>query len=153
MVKDAIKTQYIPLVLGVTGHRDITPDDARLARDVVRYEIKRLAALAPDTPLELLSSLAAGADRIVAEVALEEGIPLTVILPMKSELYEEDFTPEEVTEYRELLSGASNVGVQSPDHGRGRGAAVAGPAHPRDHRAQQGHRQRSEEHTSELQSR
>lgn len=120
--KDLINTQLIPLVLGVTGHRDITPDDARLARDVVRNEIKRLAALAPDTPLELLSSLAAGADRIVAEVALEEGIPLTVILPMKSELYEEDFTPEEVTEYRELLLRASNVFVapEIEDHKEGR---------------------------------
>ncbi|MBR6294092.1 MAG: hypothetical protein IKR54_05820 [Lachnospiraceae bacterium] len=120
--KKEMNTHYIPLVLGVTGHRDIIPEDARIARDVVRSEIRRLKALAPHTPIELLSSLAAGADRIVAEVALEEGIPLTVILPMKSELYEEDFTSEEVAGYRELLKRASNVFVapEIEDHKEGR---------------------------------
>ena len=120
--RKVMNESLIPLVLGVTGHRDIIPEDARIARDVVRSEIRRLAALAPNTPIELLSSLAAGADRIVAEVALEEGIPLTVILPMKSELYEEDFTPEEVTGFRELLKRASNVFVapEIEDHKEGR---------------------------------
>ena len=121
-MNEEINTRCIPLVLGVTGHRDITPGDARRAREVVRGEIRKLAEHYPYTPIELLSSLAAGADRIVAEVALEEGIPLTVILPMKSELYEEDFTPEEVTEYRELLARAANVFVapEVEDHAEGR---------------------------------
>ncbi len=120
--RKVMNESLIPLVLGVTGHRDIIPEDARIARDVVRSEIRRLKALAPHTPIELLSSLAAGADRIVAEVALEEGIPLTVILPMKSELYEEDFTSEEVAGYRELLKRASNVFVapEIEDHKEGR---------------------------------
>jgi hypothetical protein len=61
------------------------------------------------TPIVLLSPLAEGADRLVAEVALEVGARLVVPLPMPQHLYEEDFrSPESLAEFRCLLERAEH---------------------------------------------
>jgi hypothetical protein len=56
----------------------------------------------PSTPLRLLSALAEGADRLAAEIALEQGCELIVPLPMAQAEYERDF-PDSVEEFRALL--------------------------------------------------
>jgi hypothetical protein len=57
------------------------------------------------TPIVLLSSLAQGADRLVARTALECGVDLYVVLPMPANLYEQDFTSaESIEEFRRLMS-------------------------------------------------
>src|SRR5262249_2871465 len=53
----------------------------------------------------LLSPLAEGADRLVAEVALEMNAQLIVPLPMSIDLYEEDFQDSK-TEFHRLLKQA-----------------------------------------------
>lgn len=99
----------VPLVVGVTGHRDIRADD----RDALERRVRGiLLTLRKDylaTPLILLSPLAEGADRLAARAALDGrvGARLVVPLPMPQAMYEEDFsTPGSLGEFRELLGKA-----------------------------------------------
>ena len=50
-----------------------------------------MRGLSADLPLRVMTALAEGADRVVAEEALALGISLVVILPMPREMYLEDF--------------------------------------------------------------
>jgi hypothetical protein len=97
----------LPVVIGVTGHRDLRPGDIESLRQAVAEVIQEISALAPSSPLLLLSSLAEGADRLVAETALRFGARLVVPLPMPPVDYETDFTPESVAEFRRLVSQSS----------------------------------------------
>ena len=74
--------EKIPLVIGVTGHRNLHPEETELLQDQVRQLLRFLQQRYPDTPLLLLSPLAEGADRLVAKVALAEKIRLIVPLPL-----------------------------------------------------------------------
>lgn len=96
-----------PLVIGVTGHRNIEMADPRL-RQIVLDELAWLRAGFPGRPLVILSPLAEGADRLVARLAMERfEAKLVVPLPMPREEYEKDFAAEESkAEFRELLLGA-----------------------------------------------
>ncbi len=84
----------LPLVIGVTGHRDLREKDCAQLEARVRQIFTELQVQYPNTPLFLLSPLAEGADRLVAQVALEKDVHLLVPLPMRRELYEQDFKTE-----------------------------------------------------------
>jgi len=87
----------LPLVIGVTGHRDLRDRDIpALEREVAAI----ISALRHDylhgdreTPLIILSALAEGADRLVARVALAHGARLIAPMPMPIEEYRRDFEP------------------------------------------------------------
>lgn len=97
----------LPLILGITGHRDLRPEDGAALEARVRAIFEDLRKRYPDTPLVLLSPLAEGADRLAARVALDCGARLIVPLPMSQAAYERDFqTPSSVVEFRELLCRA-----------------------------------------------
>jgi hypothetical protein len=97
----------IPIVIGVTGHRDLRDEDRRGLEDQVRSIFTDLKKDYPNTPLVLLSPLAEGADRLVAEVALSCGARLIVPLPMEQGEYEKDFkSKESKAEFKELLKKA-----------------------------------------------
>lgn len=119
----------LPLVVGVTGHRDLAPDDDSETTARVRDFLCRLQATYPHTPIVLLSSLAEGADRLVAEAALESGAELYVVLPMKAEVYEQDFaSAKSVEQFHRLLarsSGALIVGAPEADRNHAYAAAGA----------------------------
>ncbi|MGC9187651.1 MAG: hypothetical protein ACP5GN_08225 [Fervidicoccaceae archaeon] len=70
--------RYIHLVIGITGHRDIVNEDRELLKDKIREIFKELRSRYANTPLLLITSLAEGADRIGAEVALEMGFEYIV---------------------------------------------------------------------------
>jgi hypothetical protein len=80
-----------PLVVGVTGHRDLVPAEMPGIRGRVREFLMHLHGQYPDRDLVVLTPLAEGADRLVAEEALALGLPVTVVLPMPRALYAEDF--------------------------------------------------------------
>ena len=63
----------IPVIVGVTGHRQIRPQDVPALSESVSAELKRLRALCPSSPLFMLSSLAEGADLLCADAA--EALP------------------------------------------------------------------------------
>jgi hypothetical protein len=87
----------LPLVIGVTGHRDLREQDVpRLEQEVTAI----IAGLRRDylrndreTPIIVLSALAEGADRLVARVALAQGAGLIAPLPMPLAEYRRDFEP------------------------------------------------------------
>jgi hypothetical protein len=95
----------VPLVVGVTGHRDLLPDELPDLRRHVRQFLVDLQGRHPDLPLVVMSPLAEGADRLVAEEARALGIPLIVPLPFPKDIYERDFeSPESLARFRELCS-------------------------------------------------
>ncbi|MBW3543396.1 MAG: hypothetical protein KY476_24350, partial [Planctomycetes bacterium] len=97
----------LPLVIGVTGHRDLQESDLPALRARLREVFEELARRHPHTPLWLLSPLAEGADCLAAEVALECGMEFIAPLPMPRAAYEQDFTtPEALAKFRELLRQA-----------------------------------------------
>ena len=77
----------IPLIVGVTGHRDLVAEDVPRIKDLVREVLQTLKTKSPHTPLVLLSPLVEGADQLVAEVALESdiGARLVAVLCWPSE--------------------------------------------------------------------
>jgi hypothetical protein len=95
----------LPLIFGVSGHRDLLIADVPQLREQVRRIFARFRAAYPHTPFRLLTPLAEGADRLTAEVALTSGIGLLVPLPMERREYERDFTTaESLAEFRALLA-------------------------------------------------
>ncbi len=128
--------QSIPLILGVTGHRDLRPADL----DTLTYRVDALfeefRTAYPQTPLDLLSSLAEGADRLVASRALRAGARVVAPLPLAPDDYLADFpTPESREEFASLLSQAQfwfvvepipGVMVDAPPGSRSEGYALAG---------------------------
>jgi hypothetical protein len=97
----------LPLVIGVSGHRDLREEDQKPLKAHVGQVFTELRNRYPSTPLVLLSGLAEGGDRLVAEVALEKGVGLIAPLPFPKALYEEDFqTQASRDEFNQLLQRA-----------------------------------------------
>lgn len=104
----------IPLVIGVTGHRDLRPEDKETLRakvsDVLAGLRRDYLNDSPHTPIVVLSGLAEGADQLVAEVAVKShGAVLIAVLPMEAAEYREDFrgknaiAPDAEAEFDRLL--------------------------------------------------
>lgn len=91
--------------IGVTGHRDIPDELDAHVRAAVRAAI-RTALRDHGGPLEALSSLAAGADQLFADIALDCGAELTVVIPSGD--YEDGFTdPDELARYQAFRKRAT----------------------------------------------
>jgi len=112
----------LTLRIGVTGHRPNRFDEGaqrsvRTALERVFAEIKnaatsllaREACFFDGAPPEIrvVSALAEGADRVVAEAGLAAGLPLDVLLPFPAAIYETDFAAaESKAVFRDLLKRA-----------------------------------------------
>lgn len=97
-----------PLVIAVTGHRDLVADEVPGIRNRVRDLFRELVERYPERKLQLYSPLAEGADQLVAEEALSLGVELQVVLPMPEELYLRDFSsPESKAGFRALADRAA----------------------------------------------
>jgi hypothetical protein len=97
----------VPLVIGVTGHRDLAPDEIPDLERMVRGFLLALIARYPTLPISILTPLAEGADRLVARVARELDMPLIVPLPLPRALYLDDFeTDESRAEFASLAAEA-----------------------------------------------
>lgn len=86
----------------MTGHRSIPAEALGEVRSALAAELACAARRAPR--LEALSSLAAGADQIFAELALDRGALLTVVCPGAD--YEATLAPDELSGYRRLRGRA-----------------------------------------------
>jgi hypothetical protein len=99
----------VPLVVGITGHRDLRPEDIPVLEKHFEAILKRLqndyqGSTGGDAPLVLVSALAEGADRLAARVALSVGATLVAALPMPSDEYRRDFeTTGSQIEFDELM--------------------------------------------------
>jgi len=100
----------VPIVIGVTGHRDVQESaTGDLKRSIQRF-LSKLAVKYPHSDFILLSALAEGADRLAARAALElPRVRLVTPLPMHKPDYEQEFkTAESLAEFTELLARAEN---------------------------------------------
>ena len=106
----------VPIVVAVTGHRDIPPEDVARLSEVVSAQLHELSSKYPDSPCLLLSGLAEGADRLAARCALDVGWSVGAVLPLSQADYEMDFESDQsVSEFRELLARSIWVRTVSPD--------------------------------------
>lgn len=81
----------LPLIVGVTSHRNLAPGELDRLRGQVRQFFGYLQQAFPELPLWVLSPLAAGGDQLVGEEALAVGAHLIAPLPFARELYARDF--------------------------------------------------------------
>ncbi len=104
----------IPIVVGVTGHRLLPEDDLPALRDAVQKELAALRASCPNSPFELLTNLAEGADMLAAAIALDLGFSLKAALPMEQTEYEKEFSDAALADFRSLLSRSDAVFTAPP---------------------------------------
>ena len=93
----------VPLVIGVTGHRDLLPGEHAQIKCRVKEFLQGLKAEFPQLPLLVMTPLAEGADRIAAEVAHELEVPTVVLLPMPRQIYQSDFQGDSLVEFHAML--------------------------------------------------
>lgn len=108
-VDDSTHPGPIPFVVGVTGHRDVRPEDVPALETAVRSVFDELRSRMPSTPLLLLSGLAEGADQLVARVALSRGVQVTAVLPMPAPIYRSTLGEPARQSFDELVARASEV--------------------------------------------
>lgn len=106
----------IPFLVAATGHRDLRAQDLDALREEVRAVFVGMQNRMPNTPLVLLTGLAEGADQLVAEVALKEGVLLVAALPMPIDIYKKDMTEEGRAKLDALLA-ASAIQIMLPVEG------------------------------------
>src|SRR4051812_34032070 len=125
------KPGALPLVIGLTGHREFLEEDTPIIARRIREIIRTLREQYPSTPFVMLTSLAEGADRIGAHIAIEQNMDYFVALPLEREIYSKDFHSEESKkDFNELLmkssrwfslplvEGATEEGIRSQGYER-----------------------------------
>ena len=106
----AARSYAVPLVVAVTGHRDLVAAEQPLIRQRVRDCLLGLRNDYPGRLMSVMSALAEGADQLVAQVALDLDMPLTVVLPMPRAVYEKDFpTAAALAEFERLCAAATDL--------------------------------------------
>ncbi|HTW94348.1 MAG TPA: hypothetical protein VMD30_06130 [Tepidisphaeraceae bacterium] len=103
-----------PLLISLTGHRDLIPEHIPHLESAVRQVFTALLARCPATRLILLSQLAEGADQLVVRVAAEMKLTILGVLPMPLELYRSDFdTPDSLQRFEQSVALCSAI-IQHP---------------------------------------
>ena len=104
------------LVVGVTSHRDLAPAQLPELRQRLKEAFAGLHDRFPELQLIVLSPLAEGGDRLVAEAGLELGARLIVPLPLPAAMYAQDFaTAQSREQFQRLLGQAEAVALPLPD--------------------------------------
>jgi hypothetical protein len=98
-----------PILIGVSGHRDLRPEDREALCAAIDTFFARVSARFPHSDLLVLTGLASGADQLVAERANARGCGFVAVLPMPLEAYREDFAPAEREAFEDLLARATAV--------------------------------------------
>ena len=125
----------LPLVVGITSHRNIAAGEVAGLRARVRDLVAQLQREFPHSPLVVLSPLAAGGDQLVAEEGLQLGATLIAPLPFARDLYAEDFTEPAARRQFDALCAqaqlfelplvAGNTHAAIASHGRARNRQYA----------------------------
>jgi len=95
------------IIIGVTGHRNLDK------RFITKYEKKVFDKLLNlkqiDSNIMLYSALADGADRLVVNEAIKLNIDFIAILPMKKEMYKDDFDASSKIDFDTLLEKSNDI--------------------------------------------
>jgi hypothetical protein len=115
-VPDAVKRAEIPLIVGVTSHRDLLESELEGLRGQVARLFAQLRTDYPDLVLTVLSPLAEGGDQLVADEGLRQGARLLVPLPLPVEIYLRDFHGEaQRAEFLGLLGQGEALPLPLPE--------------------------------------
>jgi hypothetical protein len=106
----------IPFLIGVVGHRDLVTAEIPAIRASVEQVLRRLADAYPDVTPSLLTSMADGADLLVADVAAQLGIPVIAVLPMSHDDCRADLETEEArATFDRIYAGSERLEVVLPE--------------------------------------
>lgn len=109
--------EQIPLIVGVTSHRDLREAELEGLRGEVQKLFAQLRSDYPDLALTVLSPLAEGGDQLVAEEGLRQGARLLAPLPLPIELYLHDFEDgPRRQEFLDLLASGEALPLPLPDN-------------------------------------
>lgn len=101
----AINTKPTPLVIGITGHRDLVKNDIPALANAFKRLVLHLQAANNNAPVTILSSLAAGADLLAAKMAMSMKMEVIAPLPLPVEDYLNDFdTEKDKADFLEVLN-------------------------------------------------
>ena len=100
--------------IGVTGHRDILPDDVEGAREKSRELLSTIKSSMPATKITVISGLAEGADRIFAEAALALNMSVEAVMPMPLKYYKNDFDEASSAELDRILDTEAVQCIELP---------------------------------------
>jgi hypothetical protein len=101
---DKSSNSVSPFVVGVSGHRDLHPEALDHLRDAVATVLRQLKEHLTDSELRIMAGMAAGADLLAAQTALELGFSVDAVLPMPLAQYAADFDPDSFTLLETLLA-------------------------------------------------
>lgn len=99
----------IPVIVGVTGHRNIRKTDLDILGRNVREQLSGIIDACPHSQVKLMCSLAEGGDTLCARAALELGIPLIASLPFSEDEFRKDFSGKALQDFNDLLAAAETV--------------------------------------------
>lgn len=85
----------VPFVVGITGHRDLPPAQLPMIRATVESLLRRLREANPQVQLQVLCSMADGADLLVAEVAQALGIEVLALLTFPEDVCRSDLLSDD----------------------------------------------------------
>ena len=105
---------------------DLDPGDVPELRNSVAAFLRELKGHLPETEIVVIVGMAAGADLLVAQTALDLGVRIEAVLPMPLEHYAEDFDADTLRLLKSLLArpDVRCTELHPPPH---RGATSAGP--------------------------
>lgn len=101
-------TLKIPLIVGITGHIDILTPESEIKTQLNIFWEKLQSLTGPDTPIILLTSIAAGADHLTVKY-LPQNVKYCVVLPFDEAEYRKDFSGQDLASFEDDLKGAFKV--------------------------------------------
>ena len=104
----------IPIIVGITGHRQIEENDAEAISSSVSRELSKISTKYPNSEIKILCSMAEGGDTICAKAANKLGIKLIAGIPFEIDEFRKDFKGEALEEFNKLISISEKV-IVTPD--------------------------------------
>jgi hypothetical protein len=101
---DDTENRVSPFVVGVTGHRDLSPDNLPQVREALGAILHELKERLPESTMRIKTGMAAGADLLAVQTALELGFGVDAVLPMPLADYSADFDSDSLAQLRKLLA-------------------------------------------------
>ena len=103
------ETGKIPVIIGITGHKDLRDRDLDDLKNAVCTQLESLRTKYPNSGFAVMTCLAEGADQLCAEAALGMGFEIITILPMPVNEYSEDFEGDALRKLNELIGQSSKI--------------------------------------------
>jgi hypothetical protein len=131
---DDTESRVSPFVVGVTGHRDLKPDSLPPVREALTAILRELKERLPESTMRIKTGMAAGADLLAVQTALDLGFGVDAVLPMPLADYSADFDADSLALLNRLLAHPRVSCVELPFTAQEAEAAAAAGVSTRDAR-------------------